>query len=195
MVNWFNINVFIPGFEVEFNGIFSVNPSNNAVTQFFNSNDTNTNILLLNPNPTGNQFIGDNFTLDGTYISKTILPPDFLNYNLVEVVNLWNDDDGSNQIEVRIDGVWDPIPSEIIFDFTPGSDPNPPPPPPPPPPPISNICFPAKTPITTNQGLIDIDKINPEIHTIRNKKIVAVTKTVTQDNYLVIIINKCIYIL
>jgi len=51
--------------------------------------------------------------------------------------------------------------------------------------PVSNICFPAKTPIVTNQGIIHIDKINPEIHTIRNKKIVAITKTVSQDKYLI----------
>ena len=50
---------------------------------------------------------------------------------------------------------------------------------------ISNICFPANTPITTNQGIIPIHKINPEIHTIRNKKIVAITKTVSQDKHLV----------
>jgi hypothetical protein len=50
---------------------------------------------------------------------------------------------------------------------------------------VSNICFPAKTPIVTNQGIIHIDKINPEIHTIRNKKIVAITKTVSQDKYLI----------
>ena len=51
--------------------------------------------------------------------------------------------------------------------------------------PISNICFPAGTPITCNQGNILIEKINPDIHTIRNKKIVGITKTVTQDKYLV----------
>jgi sugar lactone lactonase YvrE len=51
--------------------------------------------------------------------------------------------------------------------------------------PISNICFPAGTPITTNQGTIPIEKINKEIHTIRNKKIVGITQTVTQDKYLV----------
>jgi hypothetical protein len=50
---------------------------------------------------------------------------------------------------------------------------------------ISNICFPAGTPIVTNQGIIAINKINPAIHTIRNKKIVAITKTVTPDKYLV----------
>jgi hypothetical protein len=50
---------------------------------------------------------------------------------------------------------------------------------------ISNICFPAGTPIVTNQGIIAINKINPDIHTIRNKKIVAITKTVSPDKYLV----------
>jgi hypothetical protein len=51
--------------------------------------------------------------------------------------------------------------------------------------PISNICFPAKTPVATDQGIIDIDKINPAIHTIDNKKIVAITETTTTDKYLV----------
>jgi len=50
---------------------------------------------------------------------------------------------------------------------------------------ISNICFPAGTPIVTNQGIIAINKINPAIHTILNKKIVAITKTVSLDKYLV----------
>jgi hypothetical protein len=35
---------------------------------------------------------------------------------------------------------------------------------------ISDICFPAGTPITTDQGLIPIETILPNIHTI-NKKI------------------------
>jgi len=51
--------------------------------------------------------------------------------------------------------------------------------------PISNTCFPAGTLITTNQGPIAIDKIDPNIHTIRNKKIVAITKTVSYSDYLV----------
>ena len=50
---------------------------------------------------------------------------------------------------------------------------------------ISNICFIAGTPVTTDQGNIPIEKIDSAIHTIRNKKIVAITKTVTQDKYLV----------
>jgi ribosomal protein L13E len=50
---------------------------------------------------------------------------------------------------------------------------------------ISNVCFLAGTPVSTNQGNIAIEKINPNVHTIRNKKIVGVTKTITQDKYLV----------
>lgn len=50
---------------------------------------------------------------------------------------------------------------------------------------LSNICFPAGTPITTNQGNIPIELINPDIHTIRYKKIVGITQTVTPDKYLV----------
>ena len=49
----------------------------------------------------------------------------------------------------------------------------------------SNICFPKDTPIVTDQGLIEIEKINPEKNTIRGKKIVAITETITPDKYLV----------
>jgi len=65
--------------------------------------------------------------------------------------------------------------------------PLPPTPPPVPPTPISNICFPAKTPITTDQGIISIEDIDPDVHTIRNKKIVAITKTISLDDYLICI--------
>ncbi len=51
--------------------------------------------------------------------------------------------------------------------------------------PNSNICFPAGTPILTNQGKIPIEKINPDIHTINNKKIVGITQTITKDKSLV----------
>lgn len=51
--------------------------------------------------------------------------------------------------------------------------------------PISNICFPAGTPIVTNQGSIPIEKIDPKIHTIRNKKIVGITQTISKDTHLV----------
>jgi hypothetical protein len=50
---------------------------------------------------------------------------------------------------------------------------------------ISNICFPAKTPILTDQGLVPIASIDTEVHTIKGEKIKAITKTVTMDPYLV----------
>jgi len=56
---------------------------------------------------------------------------------------------------------------------------------PPPTIPEAMICFPANTPVVTDQGIIAIDKINPDIHTIHKKRIVDVTKTITPDNYLV----------
>jgi len=48
-----------------------------------------------------------------------------------------------------------------------------------------NICFPAGTPVVTDQGIIGIDKINTKFHTIHNKKIVCVTKTFSNHDYLV----------
>ena len=50
---------------------------------------------------------------------------------------------------------------------------------------ISNTCFPANTPIRTDQGLIAIDKINPAKHTIRKKTICAITQTIHPDKYLI----------
>jgi len=51
--------------------------------------------------------------------------------------------------------------------------------------PISNICFPAGTPVQTDQGLIHIDDIDPRTHTINNQPILHITKTTTLDNYLI----------
>uniref|UniRef100_A0A6C0IVE5 IPT/TIG domain-containing protein n=1 Tax=viral metagenome TaxID=1070528 RepID=A0A6C0IVE5_9ZZZZ len=53
--------------------------------------------------------------------------------------------------------------------------------------PISNICFPSKTPITTDQGIINIENIVEKKHTIRKQIINCVTKTITQDKYLICI--------
>jgi hypothetical protein len=50
---------------------------------------------------------------------------------------------------------------------------------------ISNICFPAGTPITVDQGVVAIENINPAIHTIRRKHIYGVSKTTSQYTYLV----------
>ena len=49
------------------------------------------------------------------------------------------------------------------------------------------ICFLAGTPVLTDQGEVDIDKINPKIHTINNKKILDITKTITLEKHIVCI--------
>jgi len=49
------------------------------------------------------------------------------------------------------------------------------------------ICFPAGTPVVTDQGQMPIEKINPSKNTIRGKKIVAITKTVTLEDKIVCI--------
>jgi hypothetical protein len=50
---------------------------------------------------------------------------------------------------------------------------------------ISNICFPAGTPIETDQGIVPINELDRTIHTIGNKSILHVTNTVTLDKYLI----------
>lgn len=50
---------------------------------------------------------------------------------------------------------------------------------------LSNICFPNNTPILTDQGMINIEDIDIHKHTINNNKIVAITQSIHNDNYLV----------
>jgi photosystem II stability/assembly factor-like uncharacterized protein len=50
---------------------------------------------------------------------------------------------------------------------------------------IANICFPKGTPILTDQGVIAIDKIDIEVNTINQKKIIDITKTVSKETFLV----------
>ena len=69
-----------------------------------------------------------------------------------------------------------------------GFPPFPPIPPiPPTPTPIASICFPAGTPVLTDQGNIPIEKLDPEINTIHNRPIVAITQTIMNENKIVCI--------
>ena len=49
----------------------------------------------------------------------------------------------------------------------------------------SNICFPAGTPIETDQGKVSIELLDPRMHTIHGQHILHITKTVTLDKYLI----------
>ena len=53
------------------------------------------------------------------------------------------------------------------------------------PPAISNICFPAGTPIKTDQGIIPIEQIDRKVNTINRQKILHITRTTTLDDYLI----------
>ena len=72
-----------------------------------------------------------------------------------------------------------------IVGFAAGIADPPAPAPGPAPQPISNICFPAGTPIQTDQGIVNIDRIDKNIHTIRQQPILHVTRTTTLDKYLI----------
>lgn len=50
---------------------------------------------------------------------------------------------------------------------------------------LANICFPANTPINTDQGIVSIKKIDPVFHTINKNRIVAITQTITLAKYLI----------
>jgi hypothetical protein len=49
----------------------------------------------------------------------------------------------------------------------------------------SNICFPAGTPIKTDQGCVNIELLDNDIHTINSQPILFITQTVTLDKYLI----------
>lgn len=51
--------------------------------------------------------------------------------------------------------------------------------------PIANMCFPSGTPITVDQGIVSIEKIDPHIHTIRNIPILGISKTISAEKTLV----------
>jgi len=51
--------------------------------------------------------------------------------------------------------------------------------------PVGNICFKKGTKIKTDQGEIEIDKINIKKHTIYHQPILAITKNILTDNFMV----------
>jgi hypothetical protein len=58
---------------------------------------------------------------------------------------------------------------------------------------MSNICFPAGTPIQTDQGIVNIDKLDTRIHTINHNAIRYITQTVTLDKYLICFEKHALY--
>ena len=52
---------------------------------------------------------------------------------------------------------------------------------------ISETCFPANTLVTTDQGILAIQKVKPHYHTIQGKSVVALTATYSSDKELVLV--------
>jgi hypothetical protein len=50
---------------------------------------------------------------------------------------------------------------------------------------VSNICFPAGTPVQTDQGVVSIEQLDTGKYTIGQQPILHVTKTITLDPYLI----------
>lgn len=70
---------------------------------------------------------------------------------------------------------------------TPTPNPTPSPTPNPLPNPIVPICFPAGTMVSTDQGDVEIQLIDPNFHTICDNPILAVTETIMMEKYIVCI--------
>jgi uncharacterized delta-60 repeat protein len=115
-------------------------------------------------------------------------------------INNPRDDDGK-ALGIQTDGKIvmcgrSALPGDMLYDlnfmvarylYFPDPTPPTPTPIPPTPVPITSICFPSGTPILTDQGNIPIEKINPSIHTIYKKPIIAVTQTYMNDDDIVCI--------
>ena len=164
-ISWYSIKISRQTNAcIIFKGYFSVDNSSNLVTAFYETIDGSTDFSdnILGPSNMPVSY-ADNLFLNGCFSSNGT---NFTSYHLQTLLS--SPSPYYNIFELTLFQSYN-ITNKIIIC----------------PIPISNICFPAGTPIRTNQGDISIDKINPAIHTIRNKRIVGITKTITQDKYLV----------
>lgn len=58
---------------------------------------------------------------------------------------------------------------------------------------VADVCFKADTKILTDQGLLNIQDLKPYINTIRNIKIIGITKTVLPDSTVTFIKKNALY--
>ena len=186
--SWYSIDITVASFGgggIVFSGYFSVDNTTNIIQQFYNSNAIGTNILVNNQtyNAADNKFISGKFTSLGTAILS--IPSLDSTYNAVQWLLFTESKKGSprNGLNYRTTGISgsnQTITGTITFITTLQTGP-------PSEPPTIPICFPAGTPVETDQGEIAIEKINCKKHTIKGKKIVAITKTITMEDSIVCI--------
>jgi len=169
--SWYSIQITPQaGGDSIFNGYFNLNNASHVIQGFYNTNNLSVNIIANAPNVyhyDADYIFNGDFSWGGTTI--TSIPALNSQLNATEY-SLWV----GNNLSYKVGNDWIDFP-EYTYIYTINISPSP----------ISNICFPAGTPVTTNQVNIPIEQLNPNIHTIRNKKIVCISKTITQDKYLV----------
>lgn len=177
-ISWYTINMFKQNRDKFFTGYFSVDNATNNIQKFYNSSNPDVDIIAYTLNNYGAdyKFINSQFTRGGTTIisipalnSEYVASEWSLNYTTYSPSPL-----PKNYLAYKnISNNWIDILEPFIFEFEEMQVP------------ISNVCFVAGTPISTNQGKINIELLDTKIHTIRNNKIVCITKTITPDKYLV----------
>ena len=178
-ISWHTINIFKQNEDKIFTGYFSVDNDTTIIQKFYNSSNPDVDIIAHTSDDYGSEykFINNKFTWNGTTIFS--IPALDSEYNSIEWM-LWYDNRGvfspipKNYLSYKnISNNWIDILEPFIFEFEEMQVP------------ISNVCFVAGTPISTNQGKINIELLDAKIHTICNNKIVCITKTITLDKYLV----------
>ncbi len=146
------------------------NAANIAFTVYTSFNTDGTIFFAKSSAPGLNSYYT---TFNGTGYTNWIIIPNSLGI-VFEQLYLLNNDGGTKVFSQSADTNGNYYFSQIV-------------PTPTPTPLISDICFPAGTPVKTDQGIIAIDKINTLQHTINGKRILHITQTVSEDKYLICI--------
>jgi len=174
-ISWYRMGIKLQSDGPEiFSGYFRVDEISHLVTNFYNSNDLTTDILVTGSGDHwGADWVFTNrFTEEGT----TIRSIPYLDATKSATEWAFWYARGRTSMGHYSGGWFEYQPSTYVITITPTTAPAPL---------ISNICFPAGTPVVTNQGKISIEELQPYVHTIRNKTIVGITQTVTRDKNLV----------
>jgi hypothetical protein len=158
-------------------------------TSKLNQYDSNGNPVNINPSSSNGLLSDSNNTitpLSGQSVSGLAFD------DRTQVIYLTNDTNSqitfynlTNSTPTPVPTPPGPTPDPTPDPTPPGPYPTPSPDPYPEPSPYGNVCFPSNTPILTDQGIIPIQKINTYFHTINNKRIVAITKSMMMEKYLV----------
>ena len=168
--SWILFTILFNG-NLVLDGFFAVVDETGFIKLMYSSKNTSNNILApYTNNDLGNDRYWDSNTNTlGGSANITSIPALDVSYNATEW-QLYN----SGLSYKDTSGNWIDLPQgSVLYTFTKAA--------------AYPICFPAGTPVLTDQGEIEIDQINVKTNTIQGKKIVAVTKTITDENEIICI--------